>query len=261
MSKANLVLLNKTLLTQLTSMELKLITLSDLIKNSWSLYINNIKIMLLPIGITIPPYILLYLSDFFSFPGQTIISLLILASAVFINLWISILLIELVDKILKNQGLNLNELFQSSMKKVASYFWVGILVGLITMLGFILLIIPGIIFAIWYSFAEYIVVLEDKDNKGLKALSVSKDLVKGRWGAAFWRLVIPALILYTAGIIIALVLTLIFSLGNVDFSTLDQNLIFNALTSLVFLCLAPLFTAYGVILYNNFKKTERTIIQ
>lgn len=242
-------------------MESKLISISDLIKSGWNLYIKNIKKMLIPIAITLPPYVLLYLLQYIIFPGQEIVMFLILALAIFINLWISILFIEMINKISKNQNYNLNELYQSSMKKIASYFWVAILVGLIVMGGFILLIIPGIIFAVWYAFAEYIVVLEDKDNKGLKALSASKDIVKGRWGAAFWRLFIPSLLVYIAGVIITLILTLILSLGNVEFATIDQNLLFNTLTSLIFLFLAPLFTAYGVIVYNNFKETKRTIIQ
>ncbi|MBN1325834.1 hypothetical protein JW977_02535 [Candidatus Falkowbacteria bacterium] len=240
-------------------MEKKLISVSNLIKTGWQLCLKNYKQFILPIAVLLPAYLLLYLLDLFIFPGQEMISLLVMALAIFINLWISILLIELINKIHKNQNININELFQSSMKKIASYFWVLILISLIIMLGFILLIIPGIIFAIWYSFAEYIVVLED--IKGVKSLKDSKDLVRGRWGAAFWRLVLPSLLVYVFGGLIALVLTLIFSLGNIDFSALDQNLMFNAIVSLIFIILSPLFTAYGVILYNNLKDTKKVIIQ
>lgn len=240
-------------------MEQKLISISDLIKNGWQLFAKNIQQFVLPIGVLIPVYLILYLLEFFVFPGQTVIYLLVLALSIFMNLWISILLIELINKIYKNQSFNINELFQSSMKKIAIYFLVAILVGLVTMLGFILLIIPGIIFAVWYSFAEFIVVLEDK--KGTETLKASKDLVRGRWGATFWRLVLPSLLVYLIGMVIALILTFIFSVGKIDFSSIEQNLIFNAITSLVFIALSPLFTAYGVILYNSLKDTKKAIIQ
>ncbi|GAI05360.1 unnamed protein product [marine sediment metagenome] len=56
---------------------------------------------------------------------------------------------------------------------------VSLLTGLIVGLGFLLLIIPGIIFTIWFVFSTYTVICEDK--KGFKALSRSKELVKGYW--------------------------------------------------------------------------------
>jgi hypothetical protein len=242
-------------------MEPKLITINDLIKSSWNLYRTNIKKFILPIAITLPPYIILYALNFFYFPSRDIINIFIFALTIFINLWISILFIELIDKLIKKQEVNINELFQSSMKKIASYFWVSILAGLVSMLGFLLLIVPGIIFVVWYSFAEYIVVLEDKDNKGIKALKSSKNLVKERWGAAFWRLMIPALLIYITGMLIALVLTLVFGLGKIDVTNIDQSLLFNIMTSLVFLVLAPLFTCYSVILYHSLKETKKPIIQ
>jgi hypothetical protein len=235
-------------------MDPKLISVSDLIKSSWNLYAKNIKILLLPISLLIPPYLLLYLFEYLTFPGQNLIVLILVALSIFMNLWISVFFIEMINKICENQAMNLNELFQSSMEKIASYFWVAILVGLITFAGLILLIIPGLIFAIWYAFAEYIVVLENK--KGLKALLASKELVKGRWGATFWRLILPALLFYVAGIAIALVLTLTIGLGNVDFTSLNENLMFNASSTFVFIILSPLFTAYGIILYNSLKETK-----
>ena len=114
-------------------MEQKLISISDLIKTSWQLCLKNYRQFILPIAVMLPAYLLLYFLDFFIFPGQEIILLLVMALSIFINLWISILLIEMINKIYKNQSVNINDLFQSSMKKIASYFWVLILVGLVTM--------------------------------------------------------------------------------------------------------------------------------
>ncbi|MDD5341220.1 MAG: hypothetical protein PHC97_02150 [Patescibacteria group bacterium] len=241
-------------------MEPKLISISDLIKKGWELYTGNIKKMFLPILYLLPIYVILYILGYLNFSGQLIVILLVTTLSIFANLWVGILFIEMIDGILKNKPTDLGALAQSSLRKIASYFWVGILVGLITMAGFILLIIPGIIFVVWYSFAEYIVVLED-DKKGTKALTESKELVRGRWGASFWRLLIPGLIVYVIGGAISLVITLAASSGNIDFATIDQNIIFNSILTLIFLALMPLFTAYGIILYNNLKETKRTIIQ
>ena len=50
-------------------------------------------------------------------------------------------------------------------------------------IGLILLIIPGVIFAVWFALAMYILILE---NKGImESLSKSKELVKGHFWTVF----------------------------------------------------------------------------
>jgi hypothetical protein len=95
----------------------------------------------------------------------------------------------------------------------ASYAWVFVLVGLavaavpslfiilgrifqislLSILGFILLI-PGIIFAIWFFFSEYALIFDG--FKGVAALKRSKGLVQGYWWAVFGRLILMGLITF-----------------------------------------------------------------
>ena len=75
---------------------------------------------------------------------------------------------------------------------LASFFWVGFLKGVITLIGFIIFIIPGIVFAIWFSFASYVFVFEN--IKGFDALKKSRKLGRGYWWPIFWRMVAIALI-------------------------------------------------------------------
>lgn len=66
------------------------------------------------------------------------------------------------------------------------YLWVTILAVLCIIGGLILLIIPGIIFSVWFSFSYYVALLEDK--RGADALRASKAYVKGIFWKVFGRL-------------------------------------------------------------------------
>jgi hypothetical protein len=57
------------------------------------------------------------------------------------------------------------------------------LAGLVIMLGCILLIVPGIIFAFWFSLVQQVVQLEDQGV--LASLSRSRELMRGNFGKAF----------------------------------------------------------------------------
>jgi hypothetical protein len=68
------------------------------------------------------------------------------------------------------------ESIQKGFSKILPLIWTSILMGLAIMGGLILLIIPGILFALWFGLAQHVVVLEDES--GTAALGRSKTLVR-----------------------------------------------------------------------------------
>lgn len=88
-----------------------------------------------------------------------------------------------------------NDSFVVSCKKILSVgfslIWASILTIATILGGTMLLIIPGILFAISLSFVGASVVLENK--KGVDALVQSFWYVKGRRGGVFWRLFLVGL--------------------------------------------------------------------
>jgi len=80
----------------------------------------------------------------------------------------------------------------------ARYFWrfliISLLLGIIIMLWTLLFIIPGIIFGLYYSFAAWVLINEQKED--MSALRRSKELVKKHWWAVFGRLFILLLPIY-----------------------------------------------------------------
>src|SRR5581483_3156420 len=83
-------------------------------------------------------------------------------------------------------------MLKKSWPMLGSYSWVYVLVALALLVGFVVFIIPGIIFMVWFVFAGYVFLWEGK--KGTQALMASKELVKGYWWAIFGRLLLIMLI-------------------------------------------------------------------
>ncbi len=78
------------------------------------------------------------------------------------------------------------------LNRVWAFLWLFSLVGLIVGGGFGLLIIPGILFTVWFSFAQYVLAAED--TRGMEALLKSKEYVRGHGWGVFGRLLLLMLI-------------------------------------------------------------------
>lgn len=94
------------------------------------------------------------------------------------------------------------DLFKDGSSYVGRFFWVSILTGLIVMLGIIALIIPGIIFAIYYSFSTWSLVYEEK--RGMDALRRSKELVKNYWWAVCYRCIYIAFFYFLISLVLSI---------------------------------------------------------
>lgn len=106
------------------------------------------------------------------------------------------------------QVIDKNETSNESLLKLARsrYFEsliVCIISGIFLSLLFILLIVPGIIFMIYWEFAFSIVVLTGLTS--LKALSKSKEIVKGRWWQTLGYSVVISIVLIVAMVIVGFV--------------------------------------------------------
>lgn len=66
------------------------------------------------------------------------------------------------------------------------FMWLISLVGYIIPGGFLLFIVPGVIFSVWFAFAQFIFVAEGR--KGMDCLLRSKEYVRGQWFDVFLRL-------------------------------------------------------------------------
>ena len=90
----------------------------------------------------------------------------------------------MMRSLVDGQKLAMKDIFGSAKKFILPMLGTGLLAGLIIMGGLILLIVPGIIFSIWFSFVQYLVI--EENISGTKALRRSRELVKGRFWQVAW---------------------------------------------------------------------------
>ena len=184
----------------------KLISIGELLNKSFQFYKSKLYIVLV---LSLIPFAnLVIISLLFGLidekinnvaiaSGLGLITLLVALFTVVLNFWVQLTFFYLIKE--KNIPEDAKSLLTFSWAGMASYSWVLFLVGIITVLGFVLLIIPGIIFYVWYSVATYVFVFEDV--KGMSALKKSKELVKGYWWPVFGRLFVFACVMGLIGAI------------------------------------------------------------
>ncbi len=137
--------------------------------------------------------------------------------------------------------------FAASYRVGLKLFWPALGIGVLNMLavmgGFVLLIIPGIILSIGLMFANYILVAEDK--RGMNALLVSRNYVKGYWWAVFGRC------LLLGGIFLGIVLVV-----YVPLAALLGRAIGAALYFAFVLCFSVFGVCYTYELYGNVRRLK-----
>ena len=124
-----------------------------------------------------------------------------------------------------NEDLRITEALGKGWQKCWSFIWLSTIVGFIITGGFLLLLIPGILFLVWFSLAQFVFVNEDE--RGLNAIIKSKEYVRGYFLDVFVRLLLIWIISAVLGIIplIGPVLTILF----VPFMTIFIYLIYSDL--------------------------------
>lgn len=113
-------------------------------------------------------------------------------------------------------------------------------IGFITLLGFLLFIIPGIIIAVRYMFAPMIAVVEDRTAK---PIDESKRLVKGRFFKLIGR---------------GILLVICYNIPVYIFTTLSTFTTLHPLFGSVWAVTSPIFGLYFYLVYLDFKKTLAT---
>lgn len=181
-----------------------------------------------------------------------IIVLLIYIASLIFSLWVTIGLIQTAAATRKNQSPpNWKVALTNSNHLIIPVIVNSVLVTLLIAIGSVLFIIPGIIFFVWYNFASYAIILDNKNWK--EAFAASKFLVIGRWWHIAWR-ILAVIAVYT---IISIIIQsgIVSATGYVrGISTTTLEIISNSLVSLVNLVLMPPLISSLVGLYQSTKE-------
>lgn len=235
----------------------------DIFKKSWQICKGNYLYLWKIVGWLLAPAILLSVLELIdakiglSFVNYSVpIYLALTAVAFVLGLWVNIVLARLIFHAFQQTPVDRKLLTREAWRDTISYLWVSILVGLIVLAGMFLFIVPGLIFAVWYSFALLIFVLEG--TKGYEALKKSKALVSGRFWPVVWRWFVPNVIY---GLILVVLIggpiLLTGILTNFSgFTPQGYPWWFGLWQSVTTILTAPLSVGFGVVLYSSLKNEK-----
>ena len=169
--------------------------------------------------------------------------------ALIISSWAQISLISALKD--PAEHTSIAQAYKRGWEKIFSYWWISILLTLIFIGGYVLAFIPGIIFSVWFVFAPFALVVDEK--RGMAALLHSKSLVRGRWWGVFGRLLLIGLVTMIDYVAISSVLG--FVLGFLGTVGILIGMFSNAIINLVVMTYA--ITAISL-LYQSLKASAAT---
>lgn len=232
-----------------------MISIFELLSRSFSIYFKNFPRVLLVI-------VWLLLAKFGSmfvptFQASLTASQIIAVSASFaflflLGAWTDQILINLMYGGYKNQSFVWREAASRAFKRLPSYALMTILWSVVTFIGFLLFIVPGLIFMTWYFFASPLFVVEGMGP--WQSLKQSHELTHG----IGWKIFSRYFLSFALLVMIFLILINAFS-SILAFLPLAQNArqISAAILSILFSSLlSPIFTGVIVVLYDEVKRIK-----
>ncbi|MDP9242498.1 MAG: hypothetical protein M3O84_04905 [Actinomycetota bacterium] len=139
---------------------------------------------------------------------------------------------------------DIQESYRWGFRRIGSVILVGLLVGLAVAVGFILLVIPGIIFLVFFSVSIPALVIENR--RGTEAMKRSWFLVGGSFWHAFGVIIVAALI---TGVVSSL-------LGAIGGSNWFTSWIFSAIAQII---TVPFSALVSVLLYLDLRSRKEAL--
>ena len=188
-------------------------------------------------------------------PVTTVLIVVTVVLQLFVWLWIFVCLMRATALLLSNKPIDHDVLSTQALRRIQPVLAVVFLQALIVLGGTLLLIIPGIIFWVWYSLAQTAAGLDDK--RPVESLTFSRALVQGRFTQVLWRLIAgPVVIGLLYAFVSGAILVILARLLGVDVSIIFSDappLWSQIVQSIVDIFFIPLFLIYTVLLYQDLK--------
>jgi len=105
-----------------------------------------------------------------------------------LSMWFYASTLESVLRVVNSGKLDFKDTYKKAWSYAFKLFFAGMLVGLTVILGLILLIVPGIIFSVWFNFTRFGVA--DKGLEAVASMKESKALVSGRFWPVLGRIAV-----------------------------------------------------------------------
>jgi hypothetical protein len=140
------------------------------------------------------------------------------------------------------------------------FAWVTALQGLAVCGGFLLFIVPGFVFLVWFALSQQALVIGNKH--GLDALSESRDLCRGRFFTVAWYLFVgPFLTVFAYLVLLVAFFAIVAAAARLPINTAfgDQPPLWMDVTATVTeIFLMPILYIYWSLTYLELKEPLKT---
>ena len=242
----------------------KIIKSFDLIKETWQVYQKNLLkfievfvyglvglIPLLTVLLLFFVYNITGLADSASFSTNLILGILAFAGLVYgiyLALVYSIRTKVASILLIKNDFTSAKENFKEAKPYFIRFLGVSLLLVVLVIAWGFVFIIPALIFAIYYGFAQYVLVIEDK--RPFTSVERSYDLVRGYFWPVLGRLALISVIAIFIYWIMMLPMT---HLESNEWLSFGYSMFMN----LIWAVISPYFVIYSYNIYKSLKKTNK----
>lgn len=222
----------------------------DLLKQSWNIYKANFKIFVKLVALSIAFLLLVVLCGavllaLLAQGGFSLVLIIVAIVSVIIimvtQVWVQISLLLAVKSILAGEETSSARVLLSKAKPfILPFVVLSLITMFITLGGYMLFVIPGVLFAIWFSFSMFVLV--EEKWRGMEALLASRDYIKGYVLKVFVRWLLFGIIAW-----------LITSLVPIIFEVLDLAWIGTVYSVAVGLFVGHLTIVFGYLLFRAVK--------
>lgn len=145
------------------------------------------------------------------------------------------------------KNLFLLDILKMAKKKAWGFFLVSFLTGIFTMLWSLLFIIPGIMFAVYYSLSAWVYIYENKT--GMNALRRSKELIEGYWWPVFGRYFLIYIVFYFVFFGTNRIVILLFGASMIA-------TIWGFISQIINFFMTPLYVIFSCFIYWDLRKIK-----
>lgn len=176
-----------------------------------------------------------------------------------LSVWVVVAVTITTRQIITNKTNDSIAISQLAWQLLLPFLLASILTSFLNLVGFTLLVIPGVLFYVWYAFAPITILIEG--GGFIEAFHKSKALSKGRFGSILWRLIGGNLAIGLAYLLLFLLLTSLYltssNLGLEAYLNSPVTLVDQIITAAVDVAVLPMFVIYSTILYLAAKVEPR----
>ena len=173
--------------------------------------------------------------------AKIVAGILLVAALIFL-IYIAVVTQVATLFLLDDGSRSVGEYFKKGMNVAWKAIVVSLLTGLLTLLWTLLLIIPGLVFSVYYSFSIYALIYENQ--AGMAAIKRSFALVKNYWWAVVSRTVFLSLIYLAAFAVVSLP---IYFLPENSALAIFWNMVLSALRFIT----SPIFAIFSYLIFKE----------